>query len=113
MADLKQQVAQALAEQDAGEGTWDEFRALQRAYAAEVYMTKSYSSYKGNKYLRLDRSTLRLLNKMDFPEGTVIECGKYRITCRGRKTEAYTARGAIFRPLGVGEMPQYIHSFVC
>lgn len=107
--------------EDAAGADWELYRAYQRKLA-QILLAQGTEmlARKGARRIKVNRSTLRLLNKKDFPQQTVIAVGNYRITIAGeygRKTTVFALRSVYgltraTMDLTEREMPQYIHRFI-
>ena len=102
--------------ENAAGADWELYRAYQHKLA-EVLLAQGTEmlTERGARRIRVDRPTLRLLNKADFPERTRIVVGKYHIAVkglRGMKTTVYDSNADFSDDLDERQMPQYIHRFI-
>jgi hypothetical protein len=108
MEELRKQIKREYDRVNAGKGNWELYRQLQQELAK--LLLQGALCHKGRHFLKLSRSDLWLLNKKDFPAGTVLAVGKYRIEVNGGKTTAYDNN--TLATLYMHQMPQFLYRFV-
>jgi hypothetical protein len=100
--DIKRQRARV----NTGENVETDYQELRRL---QKHFTNTLVAQKG-KIIGLHWTTLRQLRPRDFPAGTIIRVGKYRVTCDGRYAKAYNSK--TFRDLRSRDMPLYLKEFI-
>jgi len=99
--DIKQQRARV----NTGENVatdYRELRRMQKEFVASLVARK--------KNIGLHWTALRQLRPRDFPAGTTIRVGKYRINCDGRQTRVWHSE--TFKDLRSRDLPLYLKEFI-
>ncbi|MCP4371589.1 MAG: hypothetical protein GY797_26230 [Deltaproteobacteria bacterium] len=90
------------------EKDWKEYRHLQAEFA-EHLLAFAVNTVGEKKVLEIPRTILRLLAAKDFPQGTIIRTGKYRIDCNGLKTRVEDTN--TWKTLNSSQTPLYLKEF--
>lgn len=91
-----------------GHGSYEECREAQKELA--LFICRNGTERRSGKVVTLTPAAFLVLNKRDFPEGTLIRCGNYRVDCNGSRFECWSAKTLVRIP--PSKIPRYIWEFI-